>query len=74
MKIVNKWLNRWIRPSTTPSIVKIQKYGYTDRTIERCWCGGGLITFYSRSERVCISDKCGRRYHLDNGVEIKHQR
>ena len=74
MKIVNKWLNRWIRPSTTPSVVKIQKYGYTDRTIERCWCGGGLITFYSRSERVCISAKCGRRYHLDNGVEIKHQR
>ena len=69
-----EWLNRWIRPSTTPSVVKVQKYGYTDRTIERCWCGGGLITFYSRSERVCISDKCGRRYHLDNGVEIKHQR
>jgi hypothetical protein len=69
-----EWLNKWIGPSTVPVEVRIQTYGYTDRTVEKCWCGGGLITFYSRNERVCISDKCGRKYDLHNGVEIKHQR
>jgi len=72
--MIKDWLNKWIKPATTPAEVRVQQYGYSDRSIERCWCGCGLVTFYSRNERICISDKCGRRYDLHDGVEIKHQR
>jgi len=70
---MREWLNKWIKPATTPDVVQV-KYGYSERSISKCWCGSGLITFYSRNERVCISVKCGRTYDLDTSVEKKHQR
>ncbi len=49
--------------------------GYRDREENKCWCGAGLITFYSRKHRQCVDlENCGRIYDLYDGVEIKHQR
>jgi hypothetical protein len=71
-----EWLNRWIRPTVggCPDI-EVKGSGYKKREDNKCWCGAGLITFFSRGYRQCISVKCGKKYGLyDGGVEIKHQR
>ncbi len=68
-----EWLNRWINPLVNTYVHKGR--GYQNREPDRCWCGCGLITFYSRKHRQCVDlQNCGRIYDLYDGVEIKHQR
>jgi hypothetical protein len=68
-----EWLNRWINPPTELFVHK--GVGYKNREHDKCWCGAGLITFYSRKHRQCVNlEKCGRIYDLYDGVEIRHQR
>ncbi len=56
-------------------LVDSKQFGYQTRDASKCYCGAGLVTFYSRNYKQCVSlDKCGRRYTLHDGVEIKHQR
>jgi len=40
----------------------------------KCWCGAGLVRFYSYQEERCIS--CEKVYQIESGAEIqiKHQR
>jgi hypothetical protein len=56
---MREWLNRWINPPKK-------------RDVNKCFCGGGLITFYSKHYRECLS--CQRKYDVHDGVEIIHQR
>jgi tRNA/tmRNA/rRNA uracil-C5-methylase (TrmA/RlmC/RlmD family) len=59
MKELKDFLNRWIKPQKK-------------RELNRCYCGSGLITFYSKFYRECV--KCSRKFDIDDGVEIRHQR
>lgn len=68
-----EWFNRWINPPVNKC--EHRGKGYKDREENKCWCGAGLITFYSRKHRQCVDlEKCRRIYDLYDGVEIKHQR
>jgi hypothetical protein len=71
--MIREWLNRWINPPINEYVHK--GVGYKDRDENKCWCGAGLVTFYSLKNRQCVDlVKCGRVYDLYDGVEIKHQR
>jgi hypothetical protein len=68
-----EWLNRWINP---PEELFVHKgVGYKHREENKCWCGCGLIRFYSKGYSQCVNlEGCGRKYTTDDGVEIRHQR
>ncbi len=73
---MKEWLNKWIKPATIATeSVSVKPFGYQTRDSAKCFCGAGLVTFYSRDYKQCVRlDKCGRKYHLHDNVEIKHQR
>ena len=71
--MLREWLNRWVKPPI--DIFDYKTYGYKNRPDNKCWCGGGLIRFYSKGYSQCVDlESCGRKYATDDGMEIKHQR
>jgi hypothetical protein len=55
------FLNKWISPE-----------GKRRREDNVCHCGSPMVRFYSKKEYQC--PQCLRSYHMDDGVEIVHQR
>jgi hypothetical protein len=55
------FLNRWISPK-----------GESRREDNVCHCGSPMVRFYSKKSYQC--PQCFRSYHMDDGVEIVHQR
>ena len=71
--MLREWLNKWINPPVENFVIK--GVGYKDRGEGKCWCGSGLIRFYSKGYSQCVDlETCGRKYATEDGVEIKHQR
>ncbi len=67
-----EWLNKWITPPVNECVHR--GVGYKHREPDKCWCGAGLVTFFSLKKRQCVNlASCGRTYDFD-GVEIRHQR
>ena len=68
-----EWLNRWINPPV--NVCEHRGVGYRKREENKCWCGAGLVRFYSKRYSQCVAlESCGRKYATEDGVEIRHQR